>query len=382
MPESLLTTYEVVQLYGTPKCKAYYEKHKKLGGHKEKLHHTLNEIYEDWEIIKVKNKRMYKLIIEREVPLKRIDKRSFNGKKQIPYEEITKNLILNYVLSDKMKYTTITTPLLAYELGLMSSILFYASKKHTNLSKQEYYEQLEDQYKVGYTMFWHIVSKESKRLKNHLVSILKRMNGNEITHMSVTNGVKLEKGKEVHDIIDPFKAATLNNKLKQLKNAHFVSSFEIISKPNMPKVKDYKEQENRLLKSKGYEYIYPTNLITLLKPKNEIEKFDSQLLLKDFFIVYLDNSYKLAQNIQNSFFTDPYKKKDNSEKLLEILGGRPKPAHAIFVGTEYEYILENSMERLIFDDIIQAKFSNIYPSEYLAALKIIQEVQDTDEEEE
>lgn len=80
MTEGIMTTGEVVEMHGTERCKWYFSKYKKLGGHKQQLHNELDAVYVNWENVKVGRKNNYKLGEKRSVKMEIQDSRKGNGK--------------------------------------------------------------------------------------------------------------------------------------------------------------------------------------------------------------------------------------------------------------------------------------------------------------
>ncbi|MGE6377056.1 hypothetical protein [Peribacillus muralis] len=98
MIDGIFTTAEVVEEYGTDKCKEYFKNNNKLGGHKDSRYKSLDEIYVTWEIIKVGRSNCYKLGEKRQHRLERTDNRINNGnREQLPYKEDIRTALIQYL---------------------------------------------------------------------------------------------------------------------------------------------------------------------------------------------------------------------------------------------------------------------------------------------
>lgn len=330
----------------------------------------------DWYKVEISGDgadRIISCIGRKEVPTKRQDNRKNNGKGQIPYEEVVRNLVLLYLNQDKDVPATTTISVLAHELEMMSDTLYIASKKVTANQQKAHYDNLEPKYQVGYSMFWHIVSKESKRIKDHLNSILTRMSDDGIIYYrDVTNAVTIEDGREDHNPIDNVMAFHIKKMQRKLREKHDVTIADIRFRPNHHKVVAYKEDEESYFETIGIEGVYDAKIIGLIATDKEIKNYMKDNLIIDFKLSHAENAKKLANNIQDGFYNKLLKAQDNS-KLIDEIGGRLKPEHAIFKGTEFELVMDDC-HRLIYDVIAQAKVSGTYPIEYSSKLRAIQDV--------
>ncbi|MGG2087926.1 hypothetical protein ABFY59_13130 [Priestia aryabhattai] len=310
---------------------------------------------------------------KKEVPTERQDYRKNNGKGQIPYEEIVQNLTLMYLNQAEDQPVTITLGLLAHELGLMSNTLYNASKKLTANQQQAHYYNLDTKYQIGYSMFWHIVPKESKRIKDHLNSILHKMSKSGIIYYrDITSAVTIEDGKKEHNPIDNVMAYNIKEIQRKLREKHNITIGDIMFRPKHHKVLAYKEDEQSYFDSLGIQYVYDAKVLRLIAMDKEIQNFVKDSLISDFRNSHIDNAKRLAYCIQDDFYNKRLKAKDNS-KLVEYFGGRMKPEHALFKGTEFELVMEGN--QLMYDAIAQAKVAGTYPKEYSGNLKIIQDVE-------
>ncbi|PPA68879.1 hypothetical protein [Jeotgalibacillus proteolyticus] len=336
----------------------------------------LDNMNVDWYKVEISGggaNRIITCMSRKEVATERQDNRKNNGKGQIPYEEVVRNLTLLYLNQDKDKPATITVSALAHKLGLMSDTLHIASKKITAKQQMAHYDNLVSKYKVGYSFFWHIVSKESKRIKDHLNSILTRMSRDGIIYYrDVTNAVVIEDKKKEPNPIDNVKAFQIKKMQANLREKHDITIVDIIYRSNHRNVLAYKEDEERYFNSLGIEYVYDAKIIGVIATDKEIENYMKDNLIIDFKLSHVENAKRLANNIQDQFYNKLLKAQDNS-KLIEELGGRKKPEHSIFKGTEYELVMKDS-QRLSYDAIAQAKVSRTYPIEYSEKLKAIQGV--------
>lgn len=347
-----------------------------LGTNQTKQLQTNFEV--DWHKVEISGKganRIITCIGKKDVPTERQDNRKNNGKGQIPYEDIVRNLVLLYLNQNKDVPATTTISLLAHKLELMSDTLYIASKKITANQQKAYYDNLEPKYQVGYSMFWHIVSKESKRIKDHLKSILIRMSDDGIIYYrDVTNASTIENGKVEHNPIDNVFAFQIKKTQRMLREKHDITITDIRFRPKHHKVIAYKEEEKNYFDSLGIEYVYDAKIIGLIATDKEIKNYMKDNLIIDFKLSHVENAKRLACNLQDEFYNTLLKSQDNS-KLIEELGGRAKPEHAIFKGTEYELVMEDN-QRLAYDAIAQAKVSGTYPNEYKNNLKAIQDVEE------
>lgn len=330
----------------------------------------------DWYKVEISGKgadRIITCIGRKDVPTERQDNRRNNGKGQIPYEEVIRNLVLLYLNQNKDVPATTTISVFAHKLELMSDTLYIASKKITATQQKAHYDNLEPKYQVGYSMFWHIVSKESKRIKDHLNSILTKMSDcGIIYYRDVTNSVTVEDGKEEHNPIDNVMAYQIKKMQRKLREKHDIAIADIRFRPKHHKVLAYYKDEKDYFDSLGMEYVYDAKIIGLIATDKEIKNYMKDNLIIDFKLSHTENAKRLGNNIQDDFYNKLLKAQDNS-KLIEELGGRAKPEHAIFKGTEYELVLDDIF-RLAYDAIAQAKVSGVYPIEYSNKLKTIQDV--------
>ena len=331
----------------------------------------------DWDKVEINGYGADRIITvsgKKEVSTKRKDNRVNNGQGQIPYEEIIENLVLLYLNQNKDQTANTTLKALSYKLGLMSDTLYFASKKITANQQIAHYHNLNEKYQVGYSMFWHIVTKESERIKNHLKSILKKMKqAGTIYLRDVTNAVIVVEDEENHYPIDNIQAFEIKKTQRNLREKHDVTVADLRYRPKYHKVLAYKEDENEYFNSLGIHYIYDAMIIGFIATDKEIKHYMKDSLIIDFKNSHADNAERLAKKIQNDFYNKPLKPKDN-HKLVEELGGKAKPEHAIFKGTEYELVVQEN-QRLSYDAIAQAKAAETYPNEYKENLKMIQDVE-------
>ncbi|QNK49393.1 hypothetical protein H7F28_03535 [Brevibacterium sp. PAMC23299] len=336
----------------------------------------LRNLQVDWHKVELSGNgadRIITCIGKKEVPTERQDNRVNNGQGQIPYEGIIRNLVLLYLNQDKDHPATTTIKVLARELGLMSDTLYFASKKITSNQQKAHYDNLDKKYQVGYSMFWHIVPRESERIKNHLKSVLKKMSEAGIIYLrDVTNAVTIDENGENHNPIDNIQAFEIKKTQRNLREKHDVTVADLRYRPKHHKVLAYKEDEQEYFDSLDIHYIYDAMIIGLIATDKEIKHYMKDSLIIDFKNSHACNAERLAKKIQDDFFNKLLKAKDN-HKLVEELGGQAKPEHAIFKGTEYELVVQES-QRLAYDAIAQAKVADTYPNEYSNKLRAIQDV--------
>lgn len=377
--EMILTVGEFADIFGTEKCKEYYVKYKKLGGHKDSTITTAKQKWDIVEVVKIDKKNMYRLAGKRdeEIDRKQLQNYSNCGQDQLPYKEILQNLILIYLKNPNRKPST-TYRVLAHDLEVMSDMLFFASEKITIDEQKAYYGNLDEKYKkYGYVMFWDAVNKETQRIKKHIESVLKDMKEKGIIrHMEVVNAVSLDKyEREIHNPITYSEVGKIDKMLKCLREKHEVTATNIRYKPKSPTVLAYKEDEYNYLQSLGYEYVYDAVYIDLIATDKEIQNYMKDSLVTDFKKEHLAFAYQKAVARENSFFNDIVRVKDN-HKLHKLLGGKKKSEVLKGTLTAYDSIL---IDELLNDGIKQEKFGKTYATNYKESLKTIQDVSDEKE---
>ncbi|WP_040204313.1 hypothetical protein [Neobacillus jeddahensis] len=377
--EMILTVAEFAEMFGTEKCKEYFAKYKKLGGHKDTTITTAKQKWHIVEVVKIDKKNLYRLAGERdeEVERKHLQNYSNCGQEQMPYKEILQNIILIYLKNPNRKPST-TYRVLARDLEVMSDVLFFASEKITIDEQKGYYKNLDDKYKkYGYVMFWDAVNKETQRIRKHIESVVKDMKEKGIIrHMDVVNAVSLDKfGREIHDPIIVSEVCKIDKMLKSLREKHEVTATDIRYKPKNLSVLAYKEDEYKYLQSLGYEYVYDAVYIDLIATDKEIQNYMKDSLVMDFKKEHLAFAYQKAVARENSFFNDVVRVKDN-HKLQKILGGKKKSEVIKGTLTAYDSIL---IDDLLNDGIKQEKLSKTYATNYKESLKTIQDVSDEKE---
>jgi hypothetical protein len=372
--EMLLTGAEFAEMFGTDKCKEYYARYKKLGGHKDGTITTAKQTWSIVEVVKIDNKNWYRLEGKRDEGIERKQLQNYSncGQDQMPYKEILQKLFLIHMRNSNRKKST-TYRVLAHDTQIMSDILFFASDKVTIDEQKAFYENLDAKYKqYGYVMFWDAVNKESQRIRKHVESALKDMKEKGIIrHMDVVNAVSLDKhGREVHNPISIIEVAKIDKMLRSLREKHDVTTTDIRYKPKSASVIAYKEDEYEYLQSFGYEYIYDAVYIDLIATDKEIQNYIKDSLITDFKKEHLAFAYQKAIARENSFFNDVERVKDN-HKLHKLLGGKKKSEVLKGTLTAYESI---DIDELLNDGIKQEKFAHTYATNYKESLKAIQDV--------
>lgn len=377
--EMIVTVAEFVEMFGTEKCKEYFVKYKKLGGHKDSTITTAKQKWHIVEVVKIDKKNWYRLEGKRDevIDRKQLQNYSNCGQDQMPYKEILQNLILIYLKNPNRKPST-TYRVLAHDLEVMSDILFIASEKITFDEQKAYYGNLDEKYKkYGYVMFWDAVNKETQRIRKHIESVLKDMKEKGIIrHMDVVNAVSLDQhGREIHNPIIVGEVAKIDKMLKRLREKHEVIATDIRYKPKNLSVLAYKEDEYKYLQSLGYEYVYDAVYINLIATDKEIQNYMKDALVTDFKKEHLAFAYQKAVARENSFFNDVVRVKDN-HKLHKIVGGKKKSEVLKGTFSAYDSIL---IDELLNDGIKQEKFGKTYATNYKESLKTIQDVLDKEE---
>ncbi|MCP1190800.1 hypothetical protein NKR17_17270 [Priestia flexa] len=377
--EMILTVAEFAEMFGTDKCKEYFAKYKKLGGHKDSTITTAKQNWHVVEVVKVNKKNWYRVAGKRdeEIERKQLQNYSNCGQDQMPYKEILQNLILIYLKNPNRKLST-TYRVLAHDLEIMSDILFVASEKVTIDEQKAFYKNLDAKYKqYGYVMFWDAVNKESQRIWKHIESVLKDMKEKGIIrHMDVVNAVSLDKfGREIHNPISVNEVSKIDKMLKRLREEHEITATDIRYKPKSASVLAYKEVEYKYLQAFGYEYVYSAIYIDLIATDREIQNYMKDSLVVDFKQEHLAFAYQKALARENSFFNDVVRVNDN-HKLHKIFGGKKKSEVLKGTLTAYDSIL---IDELLNDGIKQEKFGKTYATNYKESLKTIQNVLDEEE---
>ncbi|MBS2970378.1 hypothetical protein J9317_16650 [Metabacillus sp. KIGAM252] len=328
----------------------------------------------DWGNVEISGDGFERIITctgKKSTPSVRQDNRKNNGKKQIPYEDIVRRLVVSYLQEEAPRPATTTFKKFAFDIGLMSETLYEASKKILANQQIAHYNNLKPKYRIGYSMFWHIIPRESKRITDHLKSVLQRMNDDGILfYREVTNAVILQDGKEEHNPIDVVEANKIRTEIKKLYDKHSVTYQDTLYRPKHAFVLAFKKDEQKYFEAIGIQYIYTAMIVEHIDTSKEIVTVSG--LLEDYKNAFAENAERLAIKIQYDFFHKLLSPKNNN-KLIEIFGGKQKPLHAIFIGTEYEKVM-NEINRLAYDAIAQAKVSGTYPKEYRENLEIILDV--------
>ncbi|UED79292.1 hypothetical protein FH508_0017840 [Lysinibacillus sp. CD3-6] len=377
--EMIVTVAEFAEMFGTEKCKEYFAKYKKLGGHKDSTITTAKQKWHIVEVVKIDKKNRYRLAGKREEEIERKQLQNYSncGQDQMPYKEILQNLILIYLENPNRKPSA-TYRVLARDLEVMSDILFFASEKVTSDEQKAYYKNLDDKYKKnGYEMFWDAVNKETQRIRKHIESVLKDMKEKGIIrHMDVVNAVSLDKyEREIHNPINVSEVGKIDKMLKSLREKHEVTATDIRYKPKSTSVLSYKEDEYNYLQSFGYEYVYDAVYIDLIATDREIQNYMKDSLVTDFKKEHLAFAYQKALARENSFFNDIIRVKDN-HKFHKLFGGKKKSEVLKGTLTAYDSIL---IDELLSDGIKQEKFGKTYATNYKESLKAIQDVLDVEE---
>ncbi|MDQ0205230.1 hypothetical protein [Alkalicoccobacillus murimartini] len=328
----------------------------------------------DWTDVKISGKGADRIIScsgKREQSIRKKDNRKDNGKGQILYESVVRDLVVIHLKQNNKTFSN-TISSFAHNLELTSNTLYYASKVKVSTEQKKHYDNLLSKYKIGYSMFWHIVSKESKRIHDNLNSILKRMSEeNIIRYKTFLNAVTMNANRE-HYALDIKIADEIKTKMNELREKHDVLIVDILFKPNKYKVLQYRREEQTYLNSIGIMYVYETKKIDLISDGYEVKDDMKSSFINEFKVKHVEIVKNLAERIQDNFNSKLIKPKDNSKLLLE-LGGKKKPEHAIFKGTEYQLVMENST-RLLYDRLAQAKVAGTFPTEYSVNLRIIQDI--------
>ena len=310
MKNGAFTTEQVAMEHGTDKCKEYFSKYKKLGGHKDSLYKTLDETYVEWETVKESRKT-------------RKDGRINNGEGQLPYKEDIREAILSFL--GNTEEIVVTYRHLLMKLGILDEVLYTASRKFSSVEQKEYYKNLDDVYKInGYAIFWDTVHLEYNRLKENLESALNDMAKKKIIKISnVTNVAYI--GIPEHETLHVFEAKKIDDTKRVLREKYDVTLQELVFKPRAKEkqIKHYKMEETQYFHSLGIDYVYGAVAIYINATKKESDRYKAIELSKTIKQKHLQHAYELAVNRQNDY------QNEHSNLLLEQFGGKAKPSYTL-----------------------------------------------------
>ncbi|MGE6377049.1 hypothetical protein [Peribacillus muralis] len=381
MIDGIFTTAGVVEEYGTDKCKEYFKNNKKLGGHKDSLHKSLDEIYVTWKIVKVGRSNCYKLGEKRQHRLERKDKRINNGnREQLPYKEDIRTALIQYLYKHQNdKRATITTKRLAYELGCFSEIMYEASKKIGTAERQDYFEEVCERDRriknMGWDVFYECV-KEVERLKNQVETVLDELKENNIIYYAdiYQAVIETDDGQKIYDkvlTIDEIIAVKLQQ--MELRQKHLVTHQDIMFKLKSESVKAYKRDERSYFLYMGFNIVFQTKMITLIAYDEEIEDYFSRTPLTDAFrFKHINFAVELAEKRQDAFHNKTVVIRNNNQ-LHKVLGGKKKRDIYKETDTARDKIVgNNGIRELLDNEIIQLKMGNCYAEAIDKGLKVLQ----------
>ncbi|WP_236694919.1 hypothetical protein [Peribacillus butanolivorans] len=381
MVDGIFTTAEVVEEYGTDKCKEYFANNKKLGGHKDSLHKTLDEFYDTWEIVKVSRSNCYKLGEKRQHRLERKDNRINNGnREQLPYKEDIRTALIQYLYKHQNdNRATITTKRLAYELGCFSEIMYEASKKIGTDERQDYFEEVCERdsriKNMGWDVFYECV-KEVERLKNQVETVLDELKENNIIYYAdiYQAVIETDDGQKNYDkVLTIDEIIAVKHQQMKLRQKHMVTHQDIMFKLKSESVKAYKRDERAYFLYMGFSRVFQTKVITLIAYDKEIEDYFSRTPLTDAFrFKHINFAVKLAEKRQDAFHNKTVVIRNNNQ-LHKVLGGKKKSDIYKETDTACDKIVgNNGIRELLDNEIIQLKMSNCYAEAIDKGLKVLQ----------
>ncbi|WP_409304705.1 hypothetical protein [Peribacillus sp. SCS-155] len=288
--ELIVTTAEFAEMFGTDKCKEYFAKYKKLGGHKDS---TITTAKTKWGVVEDMGRgKGYKLAdkLDEEIDRKQFLNYDNCGQGQMIYGYELHNATLKFILDNcknKMINMSLTRWLIA--LRLIDSRLGKAgwSEDVRKSHIAQLMKQYNDEKNIVITqsdieVLEQFTSLELKRLKRNLSSTFEKLAGaGIIIHNKSMFGCPVgedDKGNELnHRELTDGEIEKVANLKRDLSTKHNVSLDEVGWKTKNKDVIAYKKELDAELEAMGFKYLYETHACVVQASDKQIEKFIDKL---------------------------------------------------------------------------------------------------------
>jgi len=322
------------------------------------LERTIQQHFED---VKVEGKGSNRIFIcdgELEELKKREDFRINSGNRnQLPYKEDIREAIITH-LNNTNELTTTYRQLLK-KLGVISDIMYVASRKFSVNEQKAFYENLDDKYKeFGHAIFWDVVQREYSRLESNIKSVLTDMAKKKIIKMSNVTNVRYH-GQSEHETLHVSDAKEIDDKKTELREKYDITMRDVMfnTSDKRKQIEDYKKELKAYFEKDNIDFVYDAVAIYITATKKEIERYKARELTKTIKQKHLQHAYEKALARQ-----------EKENQLLELLGGKAKQESE---NEELEEIKQEEKKQEILTNkqqIKNKKLAKCYADEYKSTL--------------